>query len=221
MKTILGKRIEGERTRLGLSQMELANKLNLSSSASISQYESGDRIPSDDIKLKMCELFDCSMDYLMGKSYYRNTKIRQEEITYSIAALEFIDTDLKDKINQVLQKLILMNTRDTIYIPDLDVKINSILQESSLDFPTTFLLAANRIVKTIFLDFLERPILFTSVSSFMSDYSVNSENEINKNDSEEIRAIARDVAKLKPEKKELFKNLLKQMSDEADEANKK
>lgn len=37
----------------------------------------------------------------------------------------------------------------------------------------------------------------------------------------EVRAIARDVAKLKPEKKELFKNLLKQMSDEADEASKK
>ncbi len=37
----------------------------------------------------------------------------------------------------------------------------------------------------------------------------------------EIRAIARDVSKLKPEKKELFLNLLKQMSDEADEENKK
>lgn len=37
----------------------------------------------------------------------------------------------------------------------------------------------------------------------------------------EIRAIARDVAKLNPEKKELFKNLLKQMSDEANEADKK
>lgn len=43
-------------------------------------------------------------------------------------------------------------------------------------------------------------------------------------DTSEIRAIARGVAKLNPEKKELFKNLLKQMSDEtdeADEANKK
>ena len=39
MKNILGKRIELERTRLGLNQIELAKKLNLSSSASISQYE--------------------------------------------------------------------------------------------------------------------------------------------------------------------------------------
>lgn len=72
MENILGKRIESERIRLGLNQIELAKKLNLSSSASISQYESGDRVPSDDIKLKMCELFNCSLDYLMGKSDIRN-----------------------------------------------------------------------------------------------------------------------------------------------------
>lgn len=34
-------------------------------------------------------------------------------------------------------------------------------------------------------------------------------------DTPEIRAIARDIAKLNPEKKELFISLLKQMSDEA------
>ena len=68
MENILGKRIELERTRLGLNQIELARKLNLSSSASISQYESGDRMPSDDIKLKMAEVFDCSVDYLLGKT---------------------------------------------------------------------------------------------------------------------------------------------------------
>lgn len=65
MNNILGKRIESERIRLGLNQIELAKKLNLSSSASISQYESGERTPSDDIKLKMAELFDCSIDYLL------------------------------------------------------------------------------------------------------------------------------------------------------------
>ena len=79
MENILGKRIESERIRLGLNQIELAKKLNLSSSASISQYESGDRVPSDDIKLKMCELFNCSLDYLMGKSDVRNPEKPQED----------------------------------------------------------------------------------------------------------------------------------------------
>ena len=73
MENILGKRIELERTRLGLNQIELARKLHLSSSASISQYESGDRLPSDDIKLKMAEIFDCSIDYLLGKTDSRKT----------------------------------------------------------------------------------------------------------------------------------------------------
>lgn len=79
MENILGKRIESERIRLGLNQIELAKRLNLSSSASISQYESGDRIPSDDIKLKMCEIFNCSLDYLMGKSDIRNPEKAQED----------------------------------------------------------------------------------------------------------------------------------------------
>lgn len=79
MDNILGKRIELERTRLGLNQIELAKKLNLSSSASISQYESGDRIPSDDIKLKLCELFDCSLDYLVGESDIRNPEKQQND----------------------------------------------------------------------------------------------------------------------------------------------
>lgn len=87
MVNILGKRIELERIRLGMNQIELAKRLNLSSSASISQYESGDRIPSDDIKLKMCEIFNCTLDYLMGKSDTRNS--------------EEIDTD---KINIGLSK---------------------------------------------------------------------------------------------------------------------
>lgn len=47
------------------------------------------------------------------------------------------------------------------------------------------------------------------------DYNYNTEETL------EIRAIARDVSKLKPDKKELFLNLLKQMSDEADEASKR
>lgn len=83
MENVLGKRIELERMRLGLNQIELAKKLNLSSSASISQYESGDRIPSDDIKLKMCEIFNCTLDYLMGKSNTRNYDKDKQEFYYA------------------------------------------------------------------------------------------------------------------------------------------
>lgn len=83
MENILGKRIELERTRLGLNQIELAKKLNLSSSASISQYEKGDRVPSDDIKLKMTEIFNCSLDYLLGKTDKRNYEQEEQEFRFA------------------------------------------------------------------------------------------------------------------------------------------
>lgn len=104
MENILGKRIELERTRLGLNQIELAKKLNLSSSASISQYESGDRVPSDDIKLKMCEIFECSLDYLLGKSDIRNSE-ELKKVSFANAGgldLEGLDEeDLKELQKQI------------------------------------------------------------------------------------------------------------------------
>lgn len=94
MGNILGKRIELERIRLGLNQIELAKKLNLSSSASISQYEKGDRVPGDDIKLKMCEIFNCSLDYLLGKSDIRNP---EELKNVKFANSNGLDTEGLDK----------------------------------------------------------------------------------------------------------------------------
>lgn len=67
-------RIKELRKNNGYTQEELAKLLNLHSKSSIANYESGANLPSDDIKKKMCELFDCSMDYLIGESKYKNIK---------------------------------------------------------------------------------------------------------------------------------------------------
>ncbi len=64
----------------------------------------------------------------------------------------------------------------------------------------------------LYMEYLKKMSEFASIASKKDNIG---------EDTPEIRAIARDVAKLKPEKKELFKNLLKQMSDEADEASKR
>lgn len=114
MENILGKRIESERIRLGLNQIELAKRLNLSSSASISQYESGDRIPSDDIKLKMCEIFNCSLDYLMGKSDIRNPEKAQDD-PLGLAKIGFSMDDYNpptDKQREQLAELIKVVLKD-------------------------------------------------------------------------------------------------------------
>ena len=67
----IGKFIAERRKECNLTQEELAEKLNVTTS-SISQYESGDRIPSDDVKIKIAKLFDVSLDFLMGVSDIRS-----------------------------------------------------------------------------------------------------------------------------------------------------
>ena len=61
----IGDRIRALRTNAGMTQIELANKLNISNST-LSQYESGARTPSDDMKLKIAALFQVTIDSLLG-----------------------------------------------------------------------------------------------------------------------------------------------------------
>ncbi len=62
---ILGNRIKKERTNLGLSREDLAKKLDVSYSA-IAMYEQGKREPSYSLIKKICEVFNCSIDYIIG-----------------------------------------------------------------------------------------------------------------------------------------------------------
>ncbi len=50
-----------------LSQKEVAGKLDVSPSI-ISGYETGERTPSTENLLALSYLYDCSTDYLLGKS---------------------------------------------------------------------------------------------------------------------------------------------------------
>ncbi len=93
-KKLIGNRIKNERNNLGLTQEELSQKLGLNNKSSISQYESGDAIPSDDIKLAMAKLFNCSLDYLMGKSDVRNPgeeKIDTDKIRIGLSANDYTE----------------------------------------------------------------------------------------------------------------------------------
>lgn len=78
---LIGQRIKLLRLELNLTQEELASKLiSVKGKSSIANYENGSNLPSDEVKLKMCEIFDCSLDYLMCKSDIRKpeSEIKQE-----------------------------------------------------------------------------------------------------------------------------------------------
>ncbi len=68
--SILGDRIKKERENLNLAREDLAKKIGVSYSA-IAMYEQGNREPNNELLLKMCEIFNCSIDYLMGNSEFK------------------------------------------------------------------------------------------------------------------------------------------------------
>ncbi len=67
MKSRMGSRIKELRKRVGLTQSELAKKLGISSSA-VGMYEQGRREPDSRIILRLSEIFNVSVDHLMGNS---------------------------------------------------------------------------------------------------------------------------------------------------------
>ena len=83
LNNILGTRIKQLRKEKQLSQLDLARHLNISNTT-LSQYESGKRIPGDEIKIKMARFFNVSIDYLLGCTDVRNPhagmeRVRREE----------------------------------------------------------------------------------------------------------------------------------------------
>lgn len=60
-------RISELRRARGYSQQQIAKKLQVSPSI-ISGYETGERTPSTENLLALSNLFDCSTDYLLGKT---------------------------------------------------------------------------------------------------------------------------------------------------------
>lgn len=64
-------RIKQLREENNWTQLELSKKMNCAMS-SIAMYENGTRKPSMEVLIKLSEIFDCSIDYILGKSDIRN-----------------------------------------------------------------------------------------------------------------------------------------------------
>lgn len=64
-----GERLKELREDKGLIQEELAKELSVTKDT-LSRYERGLFLPDDDTKMVICDYFDVSLDYLMGRDNF-------------------------------------------------------------------------------------------------------------------------------------------------------
>ena len=63
-----GNKLRTLRTQAGMSQTELAKKLNITKSV-VSYYELQERTPSPDVLVQLADIFHVSTDYLLGLNH--------------------------------------------------------------------------------------------------------------------------------------------------------
>ncbi|MGJ0906347.1 transcriptional regulator [Clostridium sporogenes] len=72
-------RLKYERLRKDLNQTEMAKLLNVSKQT-VSNWENGNRIPDTLTLSKLADFFNCSVDYILGRSKNRNGVISKANI---------------------------------------------------------------------------------------------------------------------------------------------
>jgi len=96
---MLGERLQELRKDAGISQKDLAEKLSLSHHT-ISSYEREKSIPNDEIKVKIAQLFNVSLDYLLGLIKEPLSFTRDEDV---IILPSDLPKEAIDNINQYVE----------------------------------------------------------------------------------------------------------------------
>ena len=108
-KDLIGKRIRYERKTLGLSQERFSEELDRER-ALIGRWERGERLPSLEDLINMCELFNCEVGYLLCEEGYENKTRKVTDICNSTGLSEesvnllIEDKKTMDKINAWVKK---------------------------------------------------------------------------------------------------------------------
>ena len=95
MKDITSKRLRDLRIQIGLTQQQLANKVDIEL-MTYGRYERGVRLPTSDILSRLADTLNCSTDYLLGRvdDILGNT---DEVMTLTEDEREFLETYIKAK----------------------------------------------------------------------------------------------------------------------------
>ena len=110
-------RIKMLRDEFNYTQQELADRLECSKSV-IGLYESETRKPSMEILIKLSDIFNCSIDYILGKSDVRNPEKVQDDplglakIGFSLKNYTPLTEKQKEQIRDLLEVILKDNKKE-------------------------------------------------------------------------------------------------------------
>ena len=107
-------RIKILRDELKMTQQELADKLG-GAKSSVAMYENEERKPSLEILIKLSEIFDCSIDYILAKTDIRKNETQDPlglaQIGFSIDSYNPPTDKQKEQIRDLLEIILKDNKR--------------------------------------------------------------------------------------------------------------
>lgn len=96
------------------SQLDLAQSID-SDARQISRYEKGRITPSTDVVLRMAEVFDVSVDYLLREDALRRPlKIHDQEIVQRLHDLHHLNSEDKNALLHILDAMIAKNKIEAV-----------------------------------------------------------------------------------------------------------
>lgn len=106
--SIIKERLKRLREEKGIYQKDLADKLHITR-ATIASYETGKSLPSLDVVLKYADFFECTTDYILGRTNERNltiTKDKDIEIIHNkdTVVQEAAISLLKETLNRMMKE---------------------------------------------------------------------------------------------------------------------
>ncbi len=100
-------RIKELRNEKGLLQSDVAEFIGKSERI-VGFYEKGERDPNTDTLIKLSELFDVSIDYILGKSDIRNSKkVNLDEIDIAFASgIKGLNKENQETLKNIMEGLL-------------------------------------------------------------------------------------------------------------------
>lgn len=125
MENILGKRLKERRLEKELTLEQVGELVGVKKPA-VSKWESGANSPKPETLKKLCDILDCTTDYLTGRTDSPNSVYYSIEYENDLIEMEY---DSKIKINQKEFEMFVQELNNVGY--DVGALLNKIKKETS------------------------------------------------------------------------------------------